>query len=151
MVLRTSLLPAYTYCSTANVVMHCGAKPVMVDCHESDFNISVAAIAKAITPNTKVIMPVDISGFPADYTRINELVNRPTIQKMFTAKTKEQDQLSRILILSDAAHSFGAVMNGKKTGALTDVSVFSFHAVKNLTTSEGGAVCLNLPKEFDVD
>ena len=145
------ILPAYTYCSTANVVMHCGAKPVMVDCHESDFNISVAAIAKAITPNTKVIMPVDISGFPADYTRINELVNRPTIQKMFTAKTKEQDQLSRILILSDAAHSFGAVMNGKKTGALTDVSVFSFHAVKNLTTSEGGAVCLNLPKEFDVD
>ena len=145
------ILPAYTYCSTANVVMHCGAKPVMVDCHESDFNISVAAIAKAITPNTKVIMPVDISGFPADYTRINELVTRPTIQKMFTAKTKEQDQLSRILILSDAAHSFGAVMNGKKTGALTDVSVFSFHAVKNLTTSEGGAVCLNLPKEFDVD
>jgi len=145
------ILPAYTYCSTANVVMHCGAKPVMVDCHESDFNISVAAIAKAITPNTKVIMPVDISGFPADYHRIHELINRPTIQKMFSPISDEQKQLNRILILSDAAHSFGGSMNGKKCGALTDVSVFSFHAVKNLTTSEGGAVCLNLPNEFDVD
>ncbi|MFK8046291.1 MAG: DegT/DnrJ/EryC1/StrS family aminotransferase [Crocinitomicaceae bacterium] len=145
------ILPAYTYCSTANVVMHCGAKPVMVDCHESDFNISVASIAMAITPRTKVIMPVDISGFPADYDRINELINRPTIQKMFSPNTDEQKLLNRILVLSDAAHSFGGSMDGKRCGALTDVSVFSFHAVKNLTTSEGGAVCLNLPKAFDVD
>lgn len=145
------ILPAYTYCSTANVVMHCGAKPVMVDSHEADFNISVEAIEKAITPNTKVIMPVDISGFPADYDRIHELINQASIKKMFSPNNKEQEKLGRILVLSDAAHSFGGTMNGKKCGALTDVSVFSFHAVKNLTTSEGGAVSLNLPANFDVD
>ena len=145
------ILPAYTYCSTANVVMHCGAKPVMVDCHEADFNISVKAIEKAITPRTKVIMPVDISGFPADYDRINELINKPTIKKIFSPKTTEQEKLGRILILADAAHSFGGTMEGKRCGALTDVSVFSFHAVKNLTTSEGGAVSLNLPEVFDVE
>ncbi|MFD1551231.1 capsular biosynthesis protein [Putridiphycobacter roseus] len=145
------IIPAYTYCATANVVMHCGATPVMVDINEKDFNISVAAVEKAISAKTKVIMPVDISGFPADYDALNALVNAEKIKKVFLANGAEQKKLGRILILSDAAHSFGATMNGKMSGALTDVSVFSFHAVKNLTTSEGGGVCLNLPDQFDID
>ena len=118
------ILPAYTYCSTANVVMHCGAKPVMVDSHQTDFNISVEAIRKAITPHTKVIMPVDISGLPADYDRIHDLINEVSVKNMFSANTKVQKQLNRILVLSDAAHSFGGTMHGVKCGALTDVSRF---------------------------
>ncbi|MFK8038849.1 MAG: DegT/DnrJ/EryC1/StrS family aminotransferase [Crocinitomicaceae bacterium] len=145
------IIPAYTYCSTANVVIHCGAKPVMVDSSESDFNLSVDAIKKAITPQTKVIMPVDISGFPADYDSIHNLINLPSVKKQFSPNSPVQKKLNRILVLSDSAHSFGGTMKGMKCGSLTDVSVFSFHAVKNLTTSEGGAVCLNLPSEFDVD
>jgi dTDP-4-amino-4,6-dideoxygalactose transaminase len=145
------IIPAYTYCATANVVMHCGAKPVMVDIDEKDFNISVEAIYKAITPKTKVIIPVDISGFTCDYDEINALVNTDDIKAMFSAKTENQKKLGRILVMADAAHSFGATMNDQQSGNLTDVSVFSFHAVKNLTTAEGGAVCLNLPNQFDCD
>ncbi len=143
------ILPAYTYAATANVIIHCGAKPVFVDVKPEDFNISVEAIEKAITEKTKVIMPVDLGGYPCDYDRINALVKEEGIKNKFKAKTKEQKQLGRILILSDAAHSIGAIYKGQKTGKLTDVTVYSFHAVKNLTTAEGGAVCLNLPRPFD--
>jgi len=142
------ILPAYTYCATANVVVHCGATPVLVDV-EDDFNISVKAVENAITEKTKVIIPVDFAGLPCDYDKLNELVNSNHIRQKFKANTVEQEQLGRILILSDAAHSFGASYKGKKTGSLTDVSVFSFHAVKNLTTAEGGAIALNLPEPFD--
>jgi len=141
------ILPAYTYSATANVVMHCGATPVFVDVNPNDFNISVAAIEKAITARTKVIMPVDFGGYPCDYEELNALVQKH--KAIFKANSEEQKQLGRILILSDSAHSFGASYKGKKAGALTDVSVFSFHAVKNLTTAEGGAVALNLPVPFD--
>lgn len=142
------ILPAYTYSATANVVMHCGAKPVFVDV-KSDFNIDPKEVEKAITANTKVIMPVDFGGHPCDYDELNVLVNDTNIKSMFKATTPEQKQLGRILILSDAAHSFGAWYKGKRAGSLTDVSVFSFHAVKNLTTAEGGAVALNLPAPFN--
>lgn len=142
------IIPVYTYCATANTVIHCGAKPVFVDVGE-DFNINIANIKNAITSKTKVIMPVDFAGFPCDYNSINDLVNGEKIKSLFTPKTDEQKKLGRILVLSDAAHSFGAKYNNKKAGSLTDISVFSFHAVKNLTTSEGGAVTLNLPKPFD--
>lgn len=142
------ILPAYTYSSTANVVIHCGAKPVMVDIGP-DFNVCVRSIKNAITAKTKVIMPVDFGGFPCDYDSINELVASPSVRSLFSAETDEQRMLGRILVLSDAAHSLGAVYKGKKTGSLTDVSVFSFHAVKNLTTAEGGAIALNLPAPFD--
>lgn len=141
------ILPAYTYSATANVVIHCGATPVFVDVNAHDFNISVAAIEAAITERTKVIMPVDFAGWPCDYDEINALVQKH--KQKFMARTNEQKGLGRILVLSDSAHSFGASYKGKKTGALTDVSVFSFHAVKNLTTAEGGAVALNLPAPFD--
>lgn len=141
------ILPAYTYSATANVVMHCGATPVFVDVNAHDFNISVANIEKAITSKTKVIMPVDFGGYVCDYNEINELVIKH--KGKFLPQTEEQKLLGRILVLSDSAHSFGASYKGKKAGTLTDVSVFSFHAVKNLTTAEGGAVCLNLPAPFD--
>ncbi len=142
------IVPAYTYAATANVVKHCGAVPVMVDV-KSDFTINVSKIEKAITAKTKAIMPVDFGGFPCDYESINALVKRDDIQKKFSPSTENQQKLGRILVLADAAHSVGAVYKGKKTGSVTDVSVFSFHAVKNLTTAEGGAVALNLPDAFD--
>jgi dTDP-4-amino-4,6-dideoxygalactose transaminase len=141
------ILPAYTYSATANVIIHCRAKPVFVDVNAGDFNISLEAIAKAITPLTKVIMPVDFGGLPCDYDALMALVKKHSAQ--FIPHSTEQQQLGRILILSDSAHSIGAVYKGKKAGSLTDVSVFSFHAVKNLTTAEGGAVSLNLPAPFD--
>lgn len=141
------ILPAYTYSATANVVVHCGATPVFVDVQALDFNIDPKEIEKAVTPNTKVILPVDFGGMPCDYKAIHELVERQ--RNIFRPTTDVQRSLGRILILSDAAHSLGASLNGKKTGSLTDISVFSFHAVKNLTTAEGGAVALNLPAPFD--
>lgn len=141
------ILPAYTYSATANVVTHCGAKVVFVDVNRDTFNISAEAIEKAITPRTKVIMPVDFAGFPCEYDKINALVVKH--KAMFVPETEEQKMLGRILVLSDSAHSFGAWQHGKHAGALTDVSVFSFHAVKNLTTAEGGAVALNFPEPFD--
>lgn len=142
------IIPAYTYCATANVVVHCGAKPVMVDVGK-DFNIDIKAIEKAITPKTKVIIPVDLAGFPCDYNEIHSLVNRDDIRKKFTPQTTEQEKLGRILLMSDSAHSFGAEYGGNKMGKVTDLTVFSFHAVKNLTTAEGGAVCFNLPTPFN--
>lgn len=145
------IIPAYTYCASANVVIHSGAKLVMVDIDEKDFNISVDAVREAITPRTKAIMAVDISGFPADYDKLYELINEAEIRGKFNARTSMQRQLGRILLLSDAAHSFGAVMNGKRSGQLADITSFSFHAVKNLTTAEGGALCFNLPEGFDHD
>jgi dTDP-4-amino-4,6-dideoxygalactose transaminase len=142
------ILPAYTYSATANVVMHCGAKPIFVDI-KPDFNIDPKEVEKAINPNTKVIMPVDFGGYPCDYEELNALVNNPKVKVIFNAATTEQKKLGRILILSDAAHSFGAWHKGKRAGSLTDVSVFSFHAVKNLTTAEGGAIALHLPAPFN--
>jgi dTDP-4-amino-4,6-dideoxygalactose transaminase len=144
------ILPAYTYGATANVIEHIGANPVFVDVNE-DFNISVEAIEKAITPKTKVIMPVDIGGFPADYNKILALVSEDSTKKKFSAHTENQEKLGRIMILSDAAHSLGAKYDGKMTGSIADITVFSFHAVKNLTTAEGGAMSFNLPQPFDND
>lgn len=141
------IVPAYTYAATANVVIHCGARPVFVDVKADDFNIDPAAIEAAITPRTKVIMPVDLGGWPCDYDAINALVKKHAAR--FTPDTEEQKKLGRMLVLSDAAHSVGALYKGKKVGPLTDVTVFSFHAVKNLTTAEGGAVALQLPEPFD--
>lgn len=142
------ILPAYTYAATANVVIHCGAVPVFVDISD-DFCINLNRIKENINAKTKVIMPVDIAGWPCDYDQINNLVSSQEVMNIFVPNHPNQKLLNRILVLSDAAHSLGAEYNGKKTGILTDITVFSFHAVKNLTTAEGGAIALNLPKEFD--
>jgi dTDP-4-amino-4,6-dideoxygalactose transaminase len=141
------IIPAYTYCASANVVIHTGAKPVMADLNAEDFNISVEAVRKAITPRTKAIMAVDISGFPADYDKLYALVEE--VREQFRPSNEFQEKLGRILLVSDAAHSFGATMNGRRSGSLADLSCFSFHAVKNLSTAEGGAMCINLPDYFD--
>lgn len=142
------ILPAYTYAATANVIVHTGAKPVFVDSSKVDFNISLQAIANAITPQTKVIMPVDIGGMPCDYKGIMKIAESQNNKEIFQPTTNEQKNLGRIMVLADAAHSLGAEYGGKKVGTLADVTVFSFHAVKNLTTSEGGAIALNLPSPF---
>jgi len=141
------IIPVYTYCASANVVIHTGAKPVMVDICSDDFNISLEKIKAAITPRTKVIMPVDISGYPCDYNAIYAIVE--AAKSIFKAKNDNERKLGRILIAADAAHSFGAMYDGKRSGCLADITCFSFHAVKNLTTAEGGAVCFNLPNTFD--
>lgn len=141
------ILPAYTYCASANVIIHAGAKPVMVDLNPEDFNMSVEAVRKAITPRTKAIMPVDIAGFPCDYDALYALVEE--VKEQFQPRTEFQQQLGRILIIADAAHSFGATVNGKRSGSLADLTCFSFHAVKNLSTAEGGAMLINLPDTFD--
>lgn len=143
------IVPAYTYSATAMAVLHAGAKPVMVDSGR-DFNISVEAIRKAITPKTKAIIPVDIAGFPCDYDRIMELVKTPEIRNIFKPESTVQEKLGRILVVNDAAHSLGAYYSmNQRTGCETDVAIFSLHAVKNITTAEGGAICLNLPRPFD--
>ena len=143
------IVPAYTYCATANVIVHCGAKPVMVDVNADDFDVCLEKVREAITDKTKVIMPVDLGGMPCAYDELFELVETEEEKTLFQAKSEEQGKLGRILILSDSAHSIGAEYKGRKAGSLADVSVFSFHAVKNLTTAEGGAIMLNLPEPFD--
>lgn len=143
------IVPAYTYSATALAVLHAGAKPVMVD-SGTDFNISVEAIRNAVTPKTKAIIPVDIAGFPCDYDRIMQLVNGPEIHDLFQASSPVQEKLGRILVMNDAAHSLGAYYTrNQRTGCETDIAIFSLHAVKNVTTAEGGAICLNLPEPFD--
>lgn len=144
------IVPAYTYTATAEVVIHCGATPVMVDVNP-DFLISVSNIRRAITEKTKVIIPVDIAGFPCDYDEIFSLVKDPEIQKKFSPTNDVQKQLGRLLVMADAAHSFGAFYKDKRIGSIADITVFSFHAVKNLTTAEGGSICLNLPQPFEAD
>jgi dTDP-4-amino-4,6-dideoxygalactose transaminase len=142
------IVPSYTYSATALAVLHCGAIPVMIDVTD-DFTIDVNAIEKAITSKTKVIMPVDIAGWPCDYDAINVLVNKGSVINQFVAESDKQALLGRILVVSDAAHSIGAIYKGLPAGKLTDLTIFSFHAVKNITTAEGGAICLNLPDSFD--
>lgn len=141
------ILPAYTYCASANVIVHSGAKPVMVDLNSEDFNINAEKVRAAITEKTKAIIAVDIAGFPCDYDLLYKIIEEE--QTKFKPNTAIQKQLNRILLISDAAHSFGATMNGKRSGSLADITCFSFHAVKNLTTAEGGSVCFNLPDTFD--
>ena len=133
------IVPAYTYSATASVVEHVGAQIVMVDCEKDKFTMDYKALESQITEKTKVIIPVDLFGIPADYEQIFAIVERK--KHLFKPGNNEiQKQLGRIAVVADAAHSFGASYKGQKTGALADFSCFSFHAVKNLTTAEGGAV-----------
>ena len=142
------IIPAYTYCATALAVLHLGAKPVIVDVNK-DFCIDTEKIRKAITPRTKAVIPVDIGGYPCDYDEINKIVNIDEVKKMFISVNENQRILGRIFVMADSAHSIGAVYKGKESGSLCDATVFSFHAVKNVTTAEGGAICLNLPGKFN--
>lgn len=142
------IVPSYTYCATALAVMNVGATPIMVDV-ESPFHMDIDKLSAAISDRTKAIIPVDLGGWPCDYDRILDVLNSDEVRCKFRPASRVQEQLGRPLILSDAAHSLGAERAGKRVGMLTDVTVFSFHSVKNLTTGEGGMICLNLPDGFD--
>lgn len=143
------IIPAYTYTATANVVVHSGATPVMCDVKESDFNLDPTHLESLINDKTKVIIPVDIAGWPCDYEAIFDVVRKDEVRRKFTPNTERQELLGRIMILADGAHSIGAKYRGLSSGTLADATAFSFHAVKNLTTAEGGALSINLPNRFD--
>lgn len=128
----------YTYSATAAVILHTGATPVLADVKPGSFNIDPVEIEKKITEKTKAIIPVDIGGLPCDYNQIYKIVESNS--KFIPRKGTMQEDLGRILVMGDAAHSLGASYKGKKIGAVADFTVFSFHAVKNVTTGEGGAV-----------
>lgn len=129
---------AYTYSASASVITHIGAKVVLVDSGKDSFHIDYDAIADAITENTKAIIPVDIAGVMCDYDRIFEAVESK--KELFKPSNELQKAFGRVIVLADAAHSIGATGNGKMSGEVADFTSFSFHAVKNLTTAEGGAV-----------
>jgi len=141
------IVPAYTYSATALAVLHCGATPVMVDILD-DLTIDYSQIKEKINQHTKVIMPVDIAGWPCNYDEINAIVQSPEIMAQFISKNKVQSNLGRILVIADVAHYIGAKFGGKESGVLTDITIISFHTVKNITTGEGGVICLNLPDPF---
>ena len=132
---------AYTYTASASVVCHVGAKLVLVDTQRDSLELDYAALENAITERTKAIIPVDLGGVPCDYDRIFEIVNRK--EKLFKPTTDIQKAIGRVAVLADTAHAFGAERHGKKIGAVADFSSFSFHAVKNFTTGEGGALTWN--------
>ena len=142
------IIPAYTYCATALAVLWAGATPVMADSGE-DLNISVDAIRRAITPRTKAIIPVDIAGWPCDYQAIMALVQEPEIKALFQPTSPVMEKMGRITVINDSAHSIGSRYQDRYSGTETDIAIFSLHAVKNVTTAEGGAICLNMPAPFD--
>ena len=129
---------AYTYTASASVIHHVGAKIILIDTSPNSFEMDYDKLESAITEKTKVIIPVDIAGVMCDYDRINKIVENK--KKIYQANNDRQKSIGRITILADAAHSFGALRNGKKSGEVADITCFSFHAVKNLTTAEGGAL-----------
>lgn len=129
---------AYTYTASASVIEHVGAKIVLVDTAPNSFEMDYSKLADAITENTKVIIPVDIAGKICDYDKIYEIVESK--RELFKPKNELQRQFNRIVVMADAAHSFGAERKGLRSGQVADFTCFSFHAVKNLTTAEGGAV-----------
>lgn len=129
---------AYTYTASASVVCHVGAKLVMVDIQTDSLEMDYDKLADAITENTKVIIPVDLGGIPCDYNKIFKVVESKT--HLFHPENEIQKRIGRVIIMADTAHAFGAIWNGQPAGSIADFSCFSFHAVKNFTTAEGGAV-----------
>ena len=132
------IVPAYTYTATASVVCHVGATPIMVDSRPDSPEMDYDAAEKAFTERTKAIIPVDLAGIPCDYDRIFDMVERK--EALFAANSPIQAALGRVALVADTAHSFGASRGGVMAGSLADFSSFSFHAVKNFTTAEGGAL-----------
>ena len=132
---------AYTYTASASVINHVGAKIVLVDTGVDSYEMDYEKLEEAITEKTKAIIPVDLAGVMCDYDKIFEIVNRK--KDLFKANNEIQDAIGRVAVLADGAHSFGASYKGKMAGSVADFTSFSFHAVKNLTTAEGGAVAWN--------
>lgn len=132
------IVPAYTYTASCSVICHVGATPVMVDSQTDRQEMDYSKLSDAITNKTKAIIPVDIAGILCDYDKIYEIIESK--KDLFNPSTELQEAFGRIIIVADSAHGFGAVKNGQKSGSIADFTCFSFHAVKNLTTAEGGAV-----------
>ena len=132
---------AYTYTASASVINHVGAKIVLVDTGVDSYEMDYKKLEEAITEKTKAIIPVDLAGVMCDYDKIFEIVNRK--KDLFKANNEIQEAIGRVAVLADGAHSFGASYKGKMAGSVADFTSFSFHAVKNLTTAEGGAVAWN--------
>ena len=137
------IVPAYTYTATASVTQHVGCKVVMVDSQRDNIEMDYDKLAEAITERTKAICPVDLGGVVCDYDRIFAVVEAK--KSLFRPANEIQRKIGRIIVAADDAHAFGARWHGKMAGAIADFSSFSFHAVKNLTTAEGGALVWNLP------
>lgn len=137
------IVPAYTYTASASVIDHVGAKIVFIDSQKDSLEMDYEAVEAAINEHTKAIIPVDLAGIPCDYNRIFEIVEHK--KSLFCPSTDLQHKIGRIAICADAAHAFGASWRGKMVGSTADFTSFSFHAVKNFTTAEGGALTWNIP------
>ena len=137
------IVPAYTYTASASVTQHVGCKLVLVDSQKDCVEMDYDKLADAITENTKVIVPVDLAGIVADYDRVFQIVESK--KHLFRPGNALQEKIGRIVVSADCAHSFGAKRKGRMAGEIADFSSFSFHAVKNFTTAEGGAMTWNLP------
>ncbi len=138
---------AYTYTATASVICHVGAKPVLVDVIKDSLEPDYDAIERAVNDRTKAIIPVDLAGIPVDYDRIFRIVKAK--KKLFKPNNDIQKAIGRVVVLADTAHAFGASRKGVKAGKIADFSAFSFHAVKNFTTAEGGALTWKTIKGVD--
>ena len=141
------IVPAMTYTASCSVIYHVGAKAVIVDIAEDSHEMNYAALADAVTENTKAVIPVDLAGIPCDYDRIFEVVENK--KHLFKANSEYQEKLGRVAVVADGAHALGSTYKGKKIGSVADFTTFSFHAVKNFTTAEGGSVTWKQNENFD--
>ena len=141
------IVPAMTYTASCSVIYHVGAKAVIVDIAEDSHEMDYDALADAITENTKAVIPVDLAGIPCDYDKIFEVVESK--KHLFKANSEYQEKLGRIAVVADGAHALGSTYKGEKIGSVADFTTFSFHAVKNFTTAEGGSVTWKQNGNFD--
>ena len=141
------IVPAMTYTASCSVIYHVGAKAVIVDIAEDSHEMDYAALADAITENTKAVIPVDLAGIPCDYDKIFEAVESK--KHLFKANSEYQEKLGRVAVVADGAHALGSTYKGKEIGSVADFTTFSFHAVKNSTTAEGGSVTWKQNENFD--
>ena len=143
------IVPAYTYTATASVVCHVGARLILVDVAPDSYEMDYDKLAALITPRTKVVVPVDLGGVMCDYRRVFDIVESQKV--LFQPRNEIQEAIGRIIVMADAAHAFGAQWHGKMCGEVADFTSFSFHAVKNLTTAEGGALTWRTISGIDND
>ena len=141
------IVPAMTYTASCSVIYHVGAKAVIVDIQKDGHEMDYEALENAITEKTKAVIPVDLAGIPCDYDKIFEVVNAK--KSLFKANSEYQKKLGRIAVVADGAHALGSVYKGVRVGAVADFTTFSFHAVKNFTTAEGGSVTWKENPNFD--
>lgn len=141
------IVPAMTYTASCSVIYHVGAKAVIVDIAEDSHEMDYDALANVITENTKAVIPVDLAGIPCDYDKIFEVVESK--KHLFKANSEYQEKLDRVAVVADGAHALGSTYKGEKIGSVADFTTFSFHAVKNFTTAEGGSVTWKENNNFD--